>query len=470
MQEAAQIAVDLGAEESSVSLLRWSHGKPCIQTVHRFANSPAHRFHSLHWPLDSLLAGVEEGLRKAAGAAPEGVASIGVDGWSVDYVRLAPNGSPLRDPFCYRDERTTAAKKAADLLVPPFDLYRRTGALPSRNNTVYQLLADRAAGIDPHAPWVTIPEFVLQWLGGRRVAEYTGATHTGLADVKTGGWDQELFRLLDIPLDAAPPIVPSGTILGRLRGPLAALDAFRETVLIAPACLDTASAIAGIPASLGSVAYIDCGAWSTVGTLTAEPAVTREAFDARLTNLGAAGGGYCLNTLVSGNWILKQCVDAWRLDGRPCDMAELIAQAAGCGFPGVIDLDAEPLLFDSGMPERINHELWVRRLVTIPDVAGNEPVFARIVLECLAKRYASALASVERTLDRKLARIHILGGGGNWLLAELVSQRTGRPVEVGRADSSTIGNFAVQLAAAESDGAPLSHESIRRWAQALCET
>ena len=47
-------------------------------------------------------------------AAPEGIASIGVDSWSVDYVRLAPDGTMLREPFCYRDERTTATKEAAD--------------------------------------------------------------------------------------------------------------------------------------------------------------------------------------------------------------------------------------------------------------------------------------------------------------------------------------------------------------------
>ncbi len=66
---------------------------------------------SLCWPLTRILAGLEEGLRKAAVAAPEGIASIGVDGWSVDYVRLSPDGKMLREPFCYRDERTVAAKK-----------------------------------------------------------------------------------------------------------------------------------------------------------------------------------------------------------------------------------------------------------------------------------------------------------------------------------------------------------------------
>ena len=52
------------------------------------------------------------------------------------------------------------------------------------------------------------PEFVLYWLSGRRVAEYTNASHTGLVNLKTGDWDAELFEMLGLPLEAAPPIVP----------------------------------------------------------------------------------------------------------------------------------------------------------------------------------------------------------------------------------------------------------------------
>jgi len=470
MQEPARIAIDLGAESCRVSLLRWADGVPSIEVIHRTPNGPVHDHgNSLRWPLDSILAGLEEGLRKAALAAPEGIASIAVDSWGVDYVRLASNGSALTDPFCYRDERTVPTKEAADRLLPPFELYERTGALPLRINTVYQLLADPAEGISPHAPWVTMPEYVLYWLGARRVAEYTHATHTGLVNLKTGDWDEELFHLFDIPLKAAPPIVKAGTIVGRLQGPLAALDAFRETQLIVPACHDTASAIAGIPTSLSSTLYICSGTWSLVGTLIKEPVTTRKAFDARYTNLGAATGDLCFHSLVNGMWLLKQCMDSWSAEGRVWDIEDLIAQAAISGFPGVINVDAEPLLLDSDMPERVNHQLWRRRWATIPDVAGNEPVFARVIFESLAARYATALEDLEEMLGRKLNRTHILGGASrNKLLTELTAQRTGLPVEIGEPESSTIGNLAVQLAASEAEGQPISPESVRKWAARLC--
>src|SRR6202021_602796 len=343
MAQPARIAIDLGAESCRVSLLRWIEGEPKIEVILRIPNGPVRQGRAMIWPLETLLAGIEEGLEKAAQAAPEGIASIAVDSWSVDYVRLGADGLLLRAPFCYRDERTEAAKKAADKLISPEVLYERTGALPHRINTVYQLIADREAGIDVRAPWVMLPEYVLYWLGGQRVGEHTNASHTGLVNLDTGDWDAELFKLLGLSLDAAPPITAAGTILGTVRGPLAELDAFRHTQLIAPACHDTASAIAGIPSSLDSTLYICSGTWSLVGTVIDGPVVSRQAFQAGYTNLGAAGGGLCFHSLINGMWLLKQLMDGWSAKGRPWQVEELIGRAMASSFPGTIDVDAKPL-------------------------------------------------------------------------------------------------------------------------------
>jgi rhamnulokinase len=471
MQAPARVAIDLGAESCRVSLLQWQGDKPKIEVIHRIPNGPVHRGASLHWPLDNILAGLEEGLRKAAQAAPEGIASIGVDSWGVDYVRLAPDGSPLREPFCYRDERTVASKEAADLIIPPFEIFQRTGAFPMRLNTVYQLLADPAAGIDAHVPWVMMPEFILHWLGARRVSEYTHATHTGLVDLKTRDWSSEVFRMLDIPIDAAPPIVHAGTVVGRVTGPLAALDVFRETQLIVPACHDTASAIAGIPTNLGSAAYISSGTWSLVGTLTSVPVTTRVAFDSGYTNLGAATGDLMFHSLINSMWVLKQCMDSWAAQGRAWKIEDIVQQAAACDIStGLLDMDAESLMLDTEMPQRINNELTKAGFDPIPDVAGNEPIFARLIFESLSMRYAAALASLEKMLGRRLSAIHMLGGANrNKLLVQLTEQRTGLPVEIGETESSTIGSLAVQLASSEAGGQPIRPEAVRQWAKTLCQ-
>ena len=470
-QAPARVAIDLGAESCRVSLLRWMDRQPEITLIHRIPNGPAHVDGSLRWPFDRILAGLEEGLRKAAGAAPEGIASIAVDGWAVDYVRLGKDGLPLANPHCYRDERTIAAKESADRIAPPEWAFQHAGAQPLRINTVYQLLADPASGIDPHAPWVNLPEYVLYRLGGRRVAEYTNATHTGLVDIATGDWSEELLNRLSLAKDAVPPIVPAGSVIGKLAGPLAALPAFRDTDLIVPACHDTASAIAGIQTHLDGAAYICSGTWSLVGTVIPAPITTREAMDAGFTNQGAACEGFCFHTNVNGMWILKQCLETWRKAGRTWEFPELIAEAArrdDC--PGTVNVDAAPLMLDGDMPSRLNDQLRAGGFAAIEDGAGNDPVFARVIFESLAHRYATALRSLEKMLNNSIRRIHILGGGSlNQLLTRLTAERTGLPVETGNAESSTVGNFAVQMAASETRGGPLRTEAVRRWAHQLCE-
>jgi len=463
----ARVAIDLGAESCRVSLLRWHNGQPRITEVHRISNGPVERNGSLYWPLDRILAGVEEGLRKAAAEAPEGIASIAADGWAVDYVRLDPGGRPLHDPFCYRDERTVAAKQKADGALPPEEAFRRTGAQPLRINTLYQLFADSPE--EKQAPWVCLPEYILHWLGAPPVAEYTNATHTGLVDLETGDWARDIFALLNLRIEAAPRIVAPGTQLGRLRGPLADLTAFRDTELIAPACHDTASAIAGIPADLNSTAYICSGTWSLVGTLVSSPIATNDALAARYTNQGAATGGFCFHANVNGMWLLKQCMQSWISQGRDSlTIPDLIQQAAACASAGIINVDAEPLLLSGNMPERMNRELSLAGYQPIPDTQGNEPSFARVIFESLAARYATALADLERMLHRKLARIHIIGGASrNQLLAELTSRRTGLPVDCGHPESSTIGNLAVQLAACQEPNGRVTREGVQRWASLL---
>jgi rhamnulokinase len=478
MQEPARVAIDLGAESCRVSLLRWIDGRPTVEVIHRIPNGPVRRGGSLCWPLNQILAGLEEGLRKAAAAAPEGIASIGVDSWSVDYVRLAPDGSMLCEPFCYRDERTAAAKETADGIISPFDLYQRTGTYPLKINSVYQLIADAAAvsasenrRIDNHAPWVMLPEFVLYWLSGRRVAEYTNATHTGLVNLKTRDWDRELFEMLGLVIEAAPPIVATGTVLGPMTGPLTRLDAFRATKIIAPATHDTASAIAGIPTDLSSAAYISSGTWSLVGTITQVPVTTKHAFDAGYTNIGAAAGGLLFHSLINSMWVLKQCMDAWAAEGRAWKIDDLVQKAAACNAAtGVLDMDADALMLDTDMPRRINNELTRLGFDAVSDVAGNEPLFARTIFESLALRYASATANLEKMLGRKLERIHMIGGATrNKLLVELTEQRTGLKVEIGETESSTIGNLAAQLAASDGNGDAVTPAAVREWATRLCQ-
>jgi rhamnulokinase len=195
------------------------------------------------------------------------------------------------------------------------------------------------------------------------------------------------------------------------------------------------------------------------------------AFDSGYTNLGAATGDLMFHNLINSMWVLKQCMDAWAAEGRAWKIEDIVQQASECNVStGLLDMDAETLMLDTEMPQRINKELTRLGFDPIPDVAGNEPIFARVIFESLSMRYAAALASLEKMLGRRLTAIHMLGGANrNKLLVRLTEERTGLPVEIGETESSTIGSLAVQLASSEAGGQPIKPEAVRQWAKLLCQ-
>jgi rhamnulokinase len=460
------VAIDLGAESCRVSLLQWNGDAPRIDLIHRCSNGPVARGNSLYWNLEGLLKEVRTGLRLCAERTSGPIASIGVDGWAVDYVRLNDNGDPIDQPFCYRDERTLASEALLEEACPAAFLYRQTGVQPLRINTLYQLVADRQAAVPAHYRWVNLPEYVLSQLGGRLVAELTNAAHTGLLDVQKNAWNKEVFECCGLDLHAAPELVPTGTDIGCVDSELRELPFFTETRLIAPACHDTASAVAGIPAQEKHWAYISSGTWSLPGTLLDQPVASDKARSVGFTNLRAAGGQYCFHKNVNGMWLLKQVQMQLCPHGNAWSMPELIAAAEQLPSPPcLLDVDHSALLLPGKLASQINQQLLEQGLPVIPEDAASLPVFASLIFHSLAHRYGDVLRDVARLTGRQLERIYVVGGGSlNPFLNRLTAEATGLPVSCGVVESSTVGNFAIQLAALE--GTP-ARNGIRHWASVL---
>ncbi len=440
-------AVDLGAESCRVSLLRWVNGRPEIRLVHRFHNSARDDGNGLRWNIAAVCNGVEEGLRACAQLSPEGIAAIGVDGWAVDYVRLSPDGQPVADPFCYRDERNVAAKNQVLARISAEHLYELTGVQIITLNTLYQLYADGRA--QQNLPWVNLPEFLLHRFGGRRVSEYTNATHTQLLGVQDEAWCPEIFSTAGLDLGAAPPLVRPGTDIGRLQGDLASLEAFRNTRLIAPACHDTASAIAGIPAQGSDWAFISSGTWSLVGCVLDSACVSAAARSSNFSNEGGVGGKIYFLKNVNGMWLLRQCMEHWRSQGQAWTVEQLVDACASLDTPhSMIDVDDPDLLLPGDMPARINAQLIRRSQVPIPESPDVAVRMTSLILHSLAARYAAVLQDAARITGRTLKRLYIVGGGSkNIVLNRLTAKATGLEVLTGSTESATVGNFAIQLAA-----------------------
>jgi rhamnulokinase len=236
--------------------------------------------------------------------------------------------------------------------------------------------------------------------------------------------------------------------------------------LIAPACHDTASAIASIPDSGDDWVYISSGTWSLVGTLLNQPIIGEHSTASDFNNMGAVGGRICFHRGVNAMWLLRQCMIEWAPE-IDWTVPELIQAAEHLPPPAyLLDVDDPGLLLPGEMPSRINRQLTRRGLQTFAEGAEAAPTMVSLILQSLAGKYGEVVSKLTRITGKKFRRIYIVGGGSrNSLLNRLTANATGLEVQCGAVESSTVGNFAVQLAAQENAGADAV--AVAHWAQQL---
>ncbi len=246
--------------------------------------------------------------------------------------------------------------------------------------------------------------------------------------------------------------------------------AFAGTQLIAPACHDTASAIAGIPYSAGNWAYISSGTWSLVGTLLRVNHRTPDVFASGFTNLGAAGGDVLFHRGLAGMWLLRQCLNSWSGNQR-WQLPDLIAAAQALPAPdAVLDLDDPAFLAPGDMPSRINAQRIHRGLVPLTDGWSAAPQYANLIFHSLASGYRTTIGRIRELTGRQPESIYVVGGGSrNEYLNALTREMTGIPVERCSVESSTLGNLAVQWARLDQDTDLVSADNIADRARDLAQ-
>ena len=439
-------AVDLGASSGRVMVGRVGPRTLELEEAYRFANDPVALPDGLHWDVLRLYREITEGLRRAARLAPS-LASVGVDGWGVDYGLMDPAGRLLGNPYHYRDGRTALGVERVHAAVPRDRLYAMTGTQFMPINTVYQLAASLGtAELEAASALLLVPDLVGYWLAGGLHAEATNASTTGLFDPVSRTWALGLVGALGLPASILPGLVYAGDPLGAMRPQVIADTGLsRDTVLTAVGSHDTASAVVGVPAEDDRFAYISCGTWGLVGVELGAPILGDASQQANFTNeLGVDGRIRYLRN-VMGLWLLQESIRVWEREDGQVDLAALLAVAADLPRGGVlIDVDDPGFLPPGDMPARI----YAHCRATDQPVPASRPVLVRCILDSLARAFARGIADARRLSRRDIAIIHIVGGGSrNELLCQLTADVCGLPVMAGPVEATALGNVLVQARA-----------------------
>ena len=434
------LAVDLGAESGRTIVGSLTDGNLTLAETYRFSNDPIRLADGLHWDVLQLWSNIKTGIAASTTKFENKLDSIGIDTWGVDFALLDKNKSLLSNPFHYRDARTDCMMDEAFKHMTREAIFNNTGIQFMQINTLYQLLAmviQKSPLFDIAKTFVTIPDLFNYWLSGEITNEFTDATTTQCFDPRKRDWATTVLNTFNIPSHLFGPITSPGTRIGTLLPSIAEETGTSALPVIVPACHDTGSAVAAVPAQNQDFAWLSSGTWSILGAEVREPALNEKALEYNFTNEGGVFGTWRLSKNIMGLWLVQECRREWNQSYD--ELTQLAAQAVP--FLAVIDPDDASFLHPGGMPEKIR-EYCVRTDQAIPQTRGE---IIRVVLESLALKYRHALERLERLTSKRLTPLHIIGGGTkNKLLNQFTADSTGREVVTGPIEATAIGNILMQ--------------------------
>ncbi|MFP4107076.1 MAG: FGGY-family carbohydrate kinase, partial [Phycisphaerae bacterium] len=228
-----------------------------------------------------------------------------------------------------------------------------------------------------------------------------------------------------------------------------------EVPVVATCGHDTSAAVAAVPGEGDNWAFLSCGTWSIIGTLTDGPIPTARALQLGFTNEYTIGGWYLARN-ISGLWLVQELKRKWDTKDDPWDYVRMTSEASEADTDALLNVADDSLLAPADMEEAL------QKLIA----DGNQPKpqsrgeLVRSVLESLALEYNLRLEMVAELQGHKPDALYMVGGGiHNKLLCQLTANACSLPVYAGADQCTSMGNA---LGQALGLGILESREEIRQ--------
>jgi len=446
--KAKLLAIDMGAESGRAVYGSLNDDSLTLEEIHRFLNTPVRIFDNLYWDVLQMHKEMKQSLEIFVQKHGSSLDGIGFDNWGVDYALVGKDNSILGAPYHYRDSRTDGMMEEAFRIVPREEIYNITGIQFMKLNTLFQLLASSLAKspiLEVTDKLLMMPDLYNFLFTGRKVSEFSIATTTQFYDPYKKGWSKQLFDKFGLPYHILPEIIPSASIIAPLLPSIRDEVGLDDVPVIAPACHDTACAVAAVPARGQNWAYISSGTWSLMGVEIPEPIINKMSLEYNFTNEGGVGNTYRFLKNIMGLWLIQQCRSTWEDDDQVYSYSDMVKMAEEAKpLLSVIEPNYEPFLSHGNMPQRII-DFCKDTGQKVPETKG---AILRCALESLALKYRWVLEKLEEMLGKRIDVIHIIGGGcQNKLLCQFAADATQRQVLAGPVEATAIGNIMLQALA-----------------------
>ena len=446
MEQRYFLAVDIGASSGRHILGSVQEGKIVLEEVYRFENGYVERNGHSCWDHERLFAEILNGMKRCAelGKIPD---SMGIDTWGVDFALVDGNGCLVGDMVAYRDGRTAGMEEEVARLIPPRELYARTGIQKQSYNTLFQLMAlkkEHPEQLEHAVRLLMVPEYFHYRLTGVMKNEYTLATTTELIRADQKAWDRELMGILGLPERIFGELSLPGTEVGPLLPEIAAEVGFSCRVVL-PSTHDTASAVLAVPKTEDNAMYISSGTWSLIGVERMQPDCSEQSRQRNFTNEGGYGYRFRYLKNIMGLWMIQSVRREFKAQGTVYSFDDLCDLAIKAGdFPSRVDAADECFLAPKSMMAEVR-DFCARTGQKVP--ASPEELMA-CIYRSLAEGYRKAVREMEEVVGTEVPCIHIVGGGSkDWYLNQLTAEFTGKTVYAGPAEATALGNILAQMLA-----------------------
>ena len=442
------LAIDLGASSGRGIVGSFDGEKLSLCENHRFSNDPVIVNGRMYWDILRIFHEIKQSITKTM-IAGEGIRSIGIDTWGVDYGLIDRHGRLLANPTHYRDRRTSGVIARASKKMSMQELYSIAGIQCLEFNTIFQLyadLCDDSSLFDRAERMLNIPDLLNYFLTGKMSNEYTILSTGALLDAKTRGYSDEILSKFGIPRRLFGDIVSPGTRLGKLLPQILEETGKTDAEVMSVASHDTASAVIAVPTQEKDFIYISSGTWSLMGTELSEPLINPDSERLNLTNEGGAMNTIRFLKNIMGLWLIQESRRQWRREGNEYSFAQMEAWAKECKpLQSLIDPDDASFATPGNMPERIR-EFCRRTGQHVPESVGE---VVRCIYESLALKYRKTAESIEDLMGKRAKVIHVVGGGTkDKFLSQMTADACGIPVAAGPEEATAIGNLMMQAIAA----------------------
>ena len=344
------LAIDLGAESGRAMLGSFDGERLALEEVHRFPNPGIRMLGSLHWDALRLFEEMKNGLRQAASRKP---VSLGVDTWGVDFALLDRTGALVGNPYHYRDSRTNGMLPRVLEIVSKKEIFEHTGLQFMEINTLFQLFSMKGTpALDSAATFLMMPDLFHYWFTGRKASEFSDATTTQFFDPRKKDLGDGLLEKLGLPTgDLSARSCRRERFGASSNGDVAEECGVDRLSVVAPACHDTGSAVAAVPAVGGDWAFLSSGTWSLLGIEVPQPYVNDVVLERNFTNEGGVWGTTRLLKNICGMWLLEECRRDWAKQGLATDYGKLLAEAQRQpAFRSLLNVNDPCFVAPGGMP------------------------------------------------------------------------------------------------------------------------